>query len=78
MGSGFLLWRAFDLFSVTREAFGHHVEACFNSCFSEQGTGCEAPSAQEIITRAIEDLQEARAMCGERRTTSLNVVAARR
>lgn len=25
-------WRASDLVSVTREAFKHHVKACFNAC----------------------------------------------
>jgi hypothetical protein len=43
------------------------VEACFSACFREAGTGCEAPSAQEFVTEAIKDLQEARAMRGERR-----------
>jgi hypothetical protein len=64
---GALPWRASDLVNVTREAFGHHVEACFNARFPEKSVGREAPGTREFITKAIDDLQEARAMRGERR-----------
>ena len=71
LGLGALLWKASDLALITREACGHHAEACFNACFREKGAGCKAPSAQEFITSEIEDLQEGRAMQGE----PLNVAA---
>ena len=67
LGSGALLWRAFDLASVTREALGHRVEACFNVRFHEESARHKAPSAQEIITKGINEIQEARAMRGDRR-----------
>ena len=65
MGSGAFLWRASDLANVSREALGHHVEACFNACFHEESTERKAPDAQEFITKVIEELQEARAMRGD-------------
>jgi hypothetical protein len=76
MGSRALLWRASDLTSVTREAFGHHVGACFDARLCEQGARREATGAHEFITKAIEELQEARAMRGERRPGSSGAAAA--
>ena len=52
------------------------MEACFNARFRVQGAGCEAPGTQEFITKAIGELQEARAMRGERHPTSLSAAAA--
>jgi hypothetical protein len=67
LGSGALLWRASDLANVMREALGHHVEVCFSARFCQEGTRREVPGAQEFITKAIEELQEARAMRGDHR-----------
>jgi hypothetical protein len=77
MGSGALLWRASDLTSVTREAFGHHVGACFDARLREPDTRREAPGTQDFITKAIEELQYARAMRGRRRPAPPNAAAAR-
>ena len=33
LGSGALSWRATDFAKVTREALGHHLEACFKARF---------------------------------------------
>ena len=52
LGSGSLLWRTSDLANVTREALGHHMEACFASRFPQEDTGRGAPDAQEFITKA--------------------------
>jgi hypothetical protein len=76
LGSGTLLWRASNLASVMREAFGHHVGACFNARYREQGAGRQAPGAQEFVTKAIEEFQEARAMHGERRPAPPSAAAA--
>ena len=59
-----------------REALGQHVEACFNARFREESAGREALGAQEFITKAIEELQEARAMRGERRPASSSAAVA--
>jgi hypothetical protein len=53
-----------------REVLGHHLEASFSARFRKTTTGREAPSAQEFFTKAIKDLQEARAMRGDRRPPS--------
>ena len=66
-GLGALFWRASDLDNVTREALGHHVEACFAACFPREGTGRGAPGAQEFIVKATQELQEARTIRGDRR-----------
>ena len=66
-GSGALFWRASDLANITREALGHHVEACFAACFPQEGTRHGVPSAQEFITQVIQELQEARTIHGDRR-----------
>jgi hypothetical protein len=55
-----------------REALGHHLEASFSARFRKATTGREAPSAQEFLTKAIKDLQKAKAMRGERRLPSPN------
>ena len=67
LGSGALFWRASDLANVTREALGHHVEACFKTRFPQEGTGRGAPDAQEFIVKTSQELQEARAIRGDRR-----------
>ena len=43
------------------------MEACFNARFREESAGREAPGAQEFMTKAIEELREARAMRDARR-----------
>ena len=66
LGLGALFWRASELANVTREALGHHMEACFVARFPHEGTRQGVPGAQEFITKATEELQEARAMRGDR------------
>ena len=66
-GSGALFWRASDLTNVTREARGYHVEACFAARSPQEDTGRGAPSAQEFITKATQELQDVRGMRGDRR-----------
>ena len=51
-----------------REAFGHHTEACFIARFPHEGTRHGVPGAQEFITKATEELQEARALRGDHRS----------
>ena len=60
MGSGALLRRASDIARVMRKALGHHVEALFRACFPGGGSRREAPGVQEFISKAIEEIQEAR------------------
>ena len=67
-GSGALFWRTSDLANITREALGHHLEACFAACFPQENTGQGAPTAQEFITKTTQELQDARAMRGDRRS----------
>ena len=43
------------------------MEACFAARFPQEGTRRGAPSAQEFITQAIQELQEARTIRGDRR-----------
>ena len=43
------------------------MEACFITRFPHEGTRHGVPGAQEFITKATEELQEARAMRGDRR-----------
>ena len=43
------------------------MEACFSARFRQEGTRHGVPGAQEFITKATEELQEARAMRGDRR-----------
>ena len=38
-GSGAFFWKALDLAHITREALGHHLEACFGARFPLEGTG---------------------------------------
>ena len=51
-----------------REALGHHLEACLTARFPQENTGRGAPTAQEFITRTTQQLQDARAMRGDRRS----------
>ena len=51
-----------------REALGHHLEACFAARFPQENTGRGAPTAQEFITKTTQELQDARAMRGDRRS----------
>ena len=43
------------------------MEACFSARFRQEGIRHQVPGAQELITKATEELQEARAMRGDRR-----------
>ena len=58
--------RASDLAHITREALGHHLEACFKARFPQEDTGQGAPTAQEFITKTTQELQDAMAMRGNR------------
>ena len=66
-GSGALPWRATDLARVTREALGHHMEACFEARFPQEGVRKGEPDPQEFVSKAIQELQESRVMKGGRR-----------
>ena len=57
---GALSWRATDLAKVTREALGHHLEACFKACFPQDGMKQGGPNPQEFITKVTQELQESR------------------
>ena len=63
-----LFWRSSDLANITREALGHHLELCFVARFPQENTGQGVPTAQEFITRTTQELQDARAMRGDRRS----------
>src|SRR5215216_6053799 len=52
---------------MSREALGHHVDACFSARFRQEGARHEAPGAQDFITQAIKELQEAQDMHDKRR-----------
>ena len=43
------------------------MEACFAARFPQEGTRRGTPSAQEFITKATQELQEARTIRGDRR-----------
>ena len=45
------------------------MEVCISACFHEKSVGREVPGAQEFITKATKELQEAKAMRGERSPT---------
>ena len=66
-GSGALFWRASDFAKITREALGHHLEACFAARFPQEGMGKGRPNPQEFITKATQELQESRVIRGDRR-----------
>ena len=66
-GSGALPWRATDLAGVTREALGHHMEACFEARFPQEGARQGDPDPKEFVSKAIQELQESRVMRGGRR-----------
>ena len=51
-----------------REALGHHLEACFTARFPQEGTRQGSPTVQEFITKTTQELQDARAMRGDRRS----------
>ena len=51
--------------NLTREAFGHHLEACFAARDPQESTGQGVPTTQEFITKTTQELQEARAMRGD-------------
>ena len=44
------------------------MEACFAARFPQENTGRGAPTAQEFITKTTQELQDARAMRGDRRS----------
>src|SRR3954462_13065387 len=66
-GSGALTLRATDLARVTREALGHHVEACFEARFPQEGARQGSSDQQEFVNKAVQELQESRIMRGCRR-----------
>ena len=70
-GSGALFWRASDLANLTREALGHHLEACLTAHFPQERIGQGVPTTQEFITKTTQELQDARAMCGDSRSQSV-------
>ena len=70
-GSGALPWRATDLARVTREALGHHMEACFEARFPQEGLRQGETNPQEFVSKAIQELQESRVMRGDRRLPAL-------
>ncbi len=71
-GSGALFWGATDFAKITREALGHHLEACFAARFPQEGTGQGGPNPQEFITRNTQELQESRVMRGSRRLPAVS------
>ena len=66
-GSGALSWGATDFAKVTREALGHHLEACFAARFPQEISGHGKPNPHEFITKTTQELQEARAMRSDHR-----------
>ena len=52
---------------VMREVLGHHVEARFSTRVLGEGDRWKAPGVQEFISKAIEEIQEARVLQGDRR-----------
>ena len=67
-GSGALFWRASNLSNLTREALGHHLEACFAARVPQESTGQGVPTTQEFITKTTQELHDARAMRGDSRS----------
>ena len=63
-GSGALSWRASDLAKITREALGHHLEACFAARFPQEGMGQGGPEPREFITKATQELPIQAMMAG--------------
>ena len=70
-GSGALSWGATDLAKITREALGHHLEACFAARFPQESMRPGGPNPQEFITKVAQELQESRVMRGNRRLPSV-------
>ena len=64
---GALSWRATDFANVTREALGHHLEACFKARFPQEGMRQGGPNPQEFVSQITQELQESRVMSGSRR-----------
>ena len=58
--SGDLSWRASDFARIRREALGNHLEVCFATHFPQEGEGRGKPNPQEFITKATQELQEAK------------------
>src|SRR3954466_1837423 len=58
---------ATDLARVTREALGHHVEACFEARFPREGARQGRSDQQEFVNKVTQELQESRIMRGCRR-----------
>ena len=52
---------------VTRVALGHHMEACFEARFPQEGVRQGGLDPQEFVSKAIQELQESRVMRGGRR-----------
>src|SRR4051812_2814078 len=50
-----------------REALGHHVEACFEARFPQEGARQGESDQQEFVNQAVQELQESRIMRGCRR-----------
>ena len=50
-----------------REVLGHHLEACFATCFPREGMKQGGSSPQEFISQITQELQESRVMSGSRR-----------
>ena len=44
------------------------MEACFEARFPQENTGQGVPTSQEFITKTTQELQDARAMRGDRRS----------
>ena len=59
---------ASDLANLTREALGHHLEACFAAHVPQESTGQGVPTTQEFVTKTTQELQDARAMRGDSRS----------
>lgn len=66
-GSGAPTWRATDLAKVMREAFGHHLEACFRARFPQEGARRGGAKPQEFVSQVTQELQVSRVMSGSRR-----------
>ena len=45
----------------------HHMEACFEARFPQEGVRQGEPDPQEFVGKAIQELQESRVMKGGRR-----------
>ena len=66
-GLGAPSWRPTDLAKVTREALGHHSEACFKALFLKEEARQGGPNPQEFVSQITQELQESRVKSGSRR-----------